>query len=132
MDSLTRNARALRRDMTAAERHLWYDFLRTHPCRFQRQKPIDRYIVDFYCPRARLVIELDGGQHYAEAGRSQDAERDAVLGAYGLRVLRFSNAEVWKDFPGVCRRIELELQRRCGALPPFRKGRWPAGPEGSS
>ena len=65
---LSANARVLRKDMTPEERHLWYDFLRLYPVRFLRQKVIDAYIVDFYCSRARLVIELDGSQHYEEKG----------------------------------------------------------------
>ena len=65
---LTTNARALRKNMTKEEKHLWYDFLKTYPVRFLRQKVIDNYIVDFYCHSARLIIELDGSQHYEGKG----------------------------------------------------------------
>ena len=61
---LTKNSKILRKNMTKEERHLWYDFLRDYPVRFLRQKVIDNYIVDFYCSKARLIIELDGSQHY--------------------------------------------------------------------
>ena len=66
------NARSLRREMTKEERHLWYDFLRTHPAKFYRQKIVGNYILDFYCHTARLAIELDGSHHYEQAGQAAD------------------------------------------------------------
>ena len=90
------NARSLRREMTDAERRLWY-FLRRHGMagfKFRRQHPIGPYIVDFYCAAARLVVEVDGGQHFEPEGRRQDDERTRYLRRCGLRVLRFSNIEV--------------------------------------
>lgn len=112
MDQLHRYARALRRDMTKEERHLWYDFLRTYPVRFLRQRPIGNYIADFYCAAAKLVIELDGSQHYEDEGRRADAERDQAFSALGLAVLRIPNSEVHGNFPGVCEQIDLEVRRR--------------------
>ncbi len=73
--NLTDNAKKLRKNMTKEERHLWYDFLRQYPVRFLRQKVIDNYIVDFYCAKAKLVIELDGGQHYEESIQRYDKIR---------------------------------------------------------
>ncbi len=98
-------AQALRTGMTPQERHLWYDFLKDLPMTVNRQKVIDRYIVDFYCAGARLVIELDGSQHYDPEGKASDKERDAWLKAQGLTVLRFSNAEIQGNFRGVCEMI---------------------------
>ena len=69
-------AKQLRKDQTPWERKLWYDFLRTCPCRFQRQKTIGPYIVDFYCAAARLAIELDGSQHYEDQGQAADRRRE--------------------------------------------------------
>ena len=77
-------AKELRKTATPQERHLWYDFLSRYPVRFQRQKTVGRYIVDFYCHRARLVVELDGSQHYEEQGIARDAERTTYLMQQGL------------------------------------------------
>ena len=108
--TLSSNAKALRRNMTKEERHLWYDFLRTLPVMVHRQKVIGAYIVDFYIASANLVIELDGSQHYDQEGRRADRERDAYLSALGLRVLRYSNADVNDNFSGVCQDILRYLQ----------------------
>ena len=102
-------ARELRKNMTRQERRLWYDFLSQHEVRFQRQKVIDNYIVDFYYSKAGLIIELDGSQHYMENGVSSDEERTRKLENYNLRVLRFSNSDVDKNFEGVCAEIEKEI-----------------------
>ena len=108
-------SRQLRKNMTRQERHLWYDFLRDYPVKVYRQRSIDRFIVDFYCSRAHLVIELDGGQHYTSEGQAYDTERSAVLQNYNLAVIRVSNADVDQNFSGVCafidRRIKEELSR---------------------
>ena len=100
-------ARMLRKNMTKEERHLWYDFLRTHPARFTRQKVLGKYVVDFYSPSAKLVIELDGSQHFMKKGQAYDEERTTYLEQYGLTVLRFANNEVMGDFQGVCEKINL-------------------------
>ena len=103
-------AQELRKNMTKEERHLWYDFLRHYPVRFTRQKIIDHYIVDFYCAKAKLVLELDGSQHYSENALEMDAVRTAVLEQYGLTVIRIPNNEVNQNFQGVCQMIDLAVQ----------------------
>jgi len=93
--------------MTKEERHLWYDFLRDYPIRFLRQKVIDNYIVDFYCHEARLIIELDGSQHYEEQNRIKDAIRTEKLEDRDLTVIRIPNNEINHNFRGVCEYIDL-------------------------
>ena len=105
-------AKELRKNATKQENHLWYDFLRKYPIRFQRQKTIDRFIVDFYCHQAKLVIELDGSQHYDAQGLAYDKERTAILESYGLKVLRFSNSDIDTNFSGVCTIIDETVQNR--------------------
>ena len=87
-------AKQLRKEMTKEERHLWYDFLRSYPVRFSRQKVLGKYITDFYSAEAKLVIELDGSQHYEDINAEKDAERTAFLESYGLTVIRIPNNEV--------------------------------------
>lgn len=108
--SLKPFAQQLRTGMTREERHLWYDFLKTLPVTVNRQKVLGRYIVDFYCAAARLVIELDGSQHYEDTERADDLERDAWLREQGLSVLRFSNADVNRRFCGVCEEIMKHIE----------------------
>ena len=96
--------------MTPHERKLWYMFLKNYPFRFQRQKTIDHFIVDFYCHKAKLVIEIDGSQHYSEEGKAYDEERTAALESYGLKVLRFSNTDIDRNFSGVCEAIDLAVK----------------------
>lgn len=105
-------AKKLRREMTKEERHLWYDFLRHHPARFTRQKVIGQYIADFYSAQAKLVVELDGSQHFATEGMMADAERTAFLEGYGLKVVRIPNNEIGRNFDGVCAFIEEEIRKR--------------------
>ena len=102
---LTANAQNLRSSMTKEERHLWYDFLKLLPVTFNRQKVIRNYIVDFYCASAKLIIELDGSQHYEESGRQKDTDRDHNLQKLGYTVLRYSNLDVNQNFRGVCEDI---------------------------
>ena len=102
---LTENARNLRKNMTKEERRLWYDFLRDYPIRFLRQKVIDNYIVDFYCHSARLIIELDGSQHYEEKSLLQDKIRTERIEKRNLTVMRIPNNEVNRNFEGVCQYI---------------------------
>ena len=96
--------------MTRAEKHLWYDFLKSHSVNFSRQKVLGHYIADFYCAEAKLVIELDGKQHYTEEGLEKDAERTAYLTSFGIKVLRFTNGQVLYKFKEVCDSIDCELQ----------------------
>ena len=103
-------ARELRRNATRQEKRLWYDFLSSYPVRFQRQKTINNFIVDFYCHKFKLVIELDGSQHYTEEGIVYDKERTDVLESLGLRVVRFSNADIDNNFNGVCLAIDEAIQ----------------------
>ena len=114
---LTPIARRLRKDMTKEERHLWYDFLRGYPIRFLRQKVVGKYVVDFYCAAANLVVELDGSQHFEDAGRVCDAARTEFLQKYGLRVLRFANNDVMRNFEGVCTAIDKAVQEGMELLP---------------
>ena len=91
--------------MTKEERHLWYDFLKSLPITFNRQKVIGNYIVDFHCSSVKLVIELDGSQHYEEKGIFSDKVRDEFLNNLGLTVLRYSNLDVNRNFRSVCEDI---------------------------
>ena len=98
--------------MTRQEKHLWYDFLQHYPLKIHKQRIIDNFIVDFYCHQARLVIELDGSQHFTAEGKRQDAARTETLEEYGLYVLRFSNKDVDENFDGVCRAIDMAIKKR--------------------
>ena len=98
-------AQKLRREMTKEERHLWYDYLKSLHVTVKRQMVIGPYIVDFYIAEAKLVIELDGSQHFEEEGIAADQERDRYLSGLGLRVLRYSNLDVNRNFRGVCEDI---------------------------
>ena len=108
---LTANARALRKNMTKEERHLWYDFLKGLPVMVHRQKVIGNYIVDFYIAGAKIVIELDGSQHYELEGKQADQLRDAYLSSVGMIVLRYSNADVNQRFQSVCEDIWSKLKK---------------------
>ena len=99
-------ARTLRKNMTKEERHLWYDFLRDYPVKFQRQKVLGNYIADFYCAKAKLVIELDGSGHYTQEGKIHDETRTQFLSGYDLKVIRILNSEVINNFTGVCKYID--------------------------
>ena len=103
--NLTANSKVLRKNMTKEERHLWYDFLKQLPITVNRQKVIGNYIVDFYCASKKIVIELDGSQHYESKGQESDKKRDEDLEALGITVLRYSNLDVNKNFRGVCEDI---------------------------
>ena len=99
--SLVKNAQILRKEMTREEKHLWYDFLKKLPLQVKRQKNIENYILDFYIPKVKLAIELDGIQHTSEEGRKQDEKRDTVLNSYGITVLRFKNSDINSNFLAV-------------------------------
>ena len=100
-------AKSLRKNMTPEEKHLWYDFLKNYPVRYQRQKTIGTYIVDFYCHKAKLVIEVDGIQHGTDENIIRDRQRTAFLERQGLEVLRFTNYDVNTDFDAVCEEIDV-------------------------
>lgn len=114
-------ARKLRREMTPWERKLWYCYLSKHAeVRFYRQKPIGSYIVDFYCPKASLVIELDGGGHYEPEQKAKDAERTNLLEREGLEIVRFCNRDIDNNFRGVCAVIDQKIYER--SLSPSLRG----------
>ena len=99
------NAKMLRKNMTKEERHLWYDFLRDLPVMVHCQKVIGKYIVDFYIAKSKIVIEVDGSQHYEASEKQRDEERDAYMRSLGITVLRYSNADINLRFPSVCQDI---------------------------
>ena len=103
------HARDLRRDPTPAERKLWFEFLSTHFEKFTRQKPLGRYVADFYCARHRLVIELDGDSHFTDAGEQYDRARTDAVAAWRIVVIRFTNSEVLQQFEAVCAKIDEAL-----------------------
>ena len=110
--NLREAARRLRREMTPQERYLWENYLRTYPARFYRQRVIERYILDFYCSKAKLGIEIDGSQHYTPTGREYDENRAEILSMRGVFVLRFSNTEIDRRFQSVCAQIDMEVRKR--------------------
>ena len=109
-------AKHLRKEMTKEERHLWYDYLRSYPVRFLRQKVLGKYIVDFYCAEAKIIVELDGSQHYEDGNIENDAQRTAFLKCYGLNVIRIPNNEVNQNFRGVCEYIDTTVKQSLSQL----------------
>ena len=109
-------AKQLRKNLTKEERHLWYDFLKNHPHRFQRQKILGKYIVDFYCAEAKLAIELDGSQHYEPQDAAKDRQRTLFLQGYDITVIRIPNNEVMQNFEGVCTYIDYVLKQSISQL----------------
>ena len=107
-------AKNLRKNMTPWERKLWYEYLRDYPIRFQRQKPIGNYIVDFYCFKAKLIIELDGSQHYNEINKTKDKIRTEKLESFELTVVHIPNNEIDENFSGVCEYIDLVVKQNLG------------------
>lgn len=103
-------AKNLRKNMTPWERRLWYEFLNSYPVRFQRQKAIENFIVDFYCAKARLVVELDGSQHYNKTETVKDTIRTEKLKEFNLTVIRVPNNEVDENFEGVCEYIDCYVK----------------------
>ena len=112
--NLVSNARALRNNMTKEEKQLWYDFLKSYPIRFSRQKVLGKYIADFYCYKAKLVIELDGSQHFEEKGLMYDEQRAEYLKQYGLTVIRVANNMVNQRFREVCEFIDNYVRNYIG------------------
>ncbi|MBE6663608.1 MAG: endonuclease domain-containing protein [Ruminococcaceae bacterium] len=111
-------AKTLRKNMTPEEKHLWYDFLKDYPIRFMRQKTLGNYIVDFYCAKAKLVLEIDGIQHYFDEEYEKDTRRTEYLEKnFGVTIVRFTNLDITNKFEGVCNRIdelvEQSLRQQC-------------------
>ncbi|MBR3933804.1 MAG: endonuclease domain-containing protein [Clostridia bacterium] len=103
-------AKELRKNMTPSEKKLWYQFLKNYDIRFQRQKPLGNYIADFYCAKARIVIELDGGGHYEENQIQKDIIRTNDLVNMNLSVLRFTNTDIQNNFNDVCALINKTVK----------------------
>ena len=103
-------AKNLRKNATLQENHLWYDFLSKYEIRFQRQKTIDNFIADFYCHKAKLVIEIDGSNHLTAQNKEKDEFRTSILEGYGLKVIRFTNRQIDKNFDLVCRYIDAVVK----------------------
>ena len=103
-------SQTLRKNMTKEEKHLWYDFLRKHKYSFQRQRPVADYVVDFYCPKLKLAIELDGSQHYSDEGLVKDKKRDAVLEKLGIFTLRIKNYDINTNFVNACKSIDEMIE----------------------
>lgn len=110
--NLVEVSRILRKNMTDQEKHLWYDYLSKYPIRWYKQRIIDNFIVDFYCSKARLVIELDGSQHYEKDAMEYDEFRTKIINLYNIDVLRFSNYDVDNNFEGVCAVIDKTVKER--------------------
>ena len=111
-----KKARELRKNQTPRERKLWYDFLRNYPVKFRRQQPIDNYILDFYCPKAKLGIELDGGGHYSDEKMRYDNNRSRVIENAGIKVIRYCNLDIDNNFYNVCESIDREVKARMNNL----------------
>ena len=109
---LTQNSQELRRNMTKEEKHLWYDFLKKLPITVNRQRKMGNYIADFYIAKCKLVIEIDGSQHYEPENRAKDKMRDDVMRERGIEVLRYTNLDIHRNFAGVCRDILKVMERR--------------------
>ncbi len=105
-------SKELRKNMTRHEKKLWYDYLSKYPIRWYKQRIIDNFVVDFFCYKAMLAIELDGIQHNTEEAMAYDAERTQTLERYGIKVLRFSNFDVDINFEMVCLEIDKTVRER--------------------
>ena len=112
-NELLDNAKKLRQNMTPQEKRLWYEFLRDYPVKIYRQRIIEDYVVDFYCYKARLVIEIDGGAHFTPDGKSYDKARNRVLSRLDLHVMRFSNSQIDTEFESVCKSIDEFIKWNC-------------------
>ncbi len=113
---LVENAKLLRNNMTKEEKHLWYDFLRGYPVKFSRQKILGKYIEDFYSAKAKIVIELDGSQHFDNENRIYDEKRTAFLEEYGLEIIRIPNGEINNNFTGICEYIDKKVKQSLSQL----------------
>ena len=120
--NLKPNSRELRTNSTKQENRLWYDFLKNMVPRFTRQRIVNNYILDFYCHKAALAIEIDGSQHYEEEAIAYDKARTEYLNGFGIEVLRFSNNDVDNNFLSVCEKIKMIVSDRLSKKPPFERG----------
>ena len=111
-DEILRRSQSLRKEMTKEERHLWCDFLKTYPVQFKRQFPIGPFFADFYCYKAKLVVELDGSQHCDPEKVKYDYRRTEYIQQQGYEVLRLSNLDVMKNFRAVCEAIDTAVKNR--------------------
>ena len=111
-------SQTLRKNMTKEEKHLWYDFLRTYPVQFYRQKIIGNYIIDFYCPSAKLAVEIDGYHHLDESKVNKDIKRTEYLSEFEITVIRFWNFEIHKSFDYVCNTIDAMVKNLTGQAEP--------------
>ena len=109
---LTTLAQTLRKGMTKEEKQLWYQYLREYPTQFRRQVTCGQYILDFYCAKAKLAVELDGSQHYEPEAEEKDALRTQYLESLGIFVLRIPNNAIWSNFEGVCEQIDSIVHER--------------------
>ncbi|MBQ6877565.1 MAG: endonuclease domain-containing protein [Oscillospiraceae bacterium] len=114
--NMIENAKFLRKNMTKEEKHLWYDYLKKCPVRFSRQKVLGRYIADFYSAEAKIVIELDGSQHFEKENRIYDEKRTEFLEQYGLKVIRIPNGEIKDNFEGICRYLDKQIEQSLSQL----------------
>ena len=114
---LTDLAQKLRREMTKEEKQLWYHFLREYPVRFRRQVTCGKYILDFYCAKAKLAVELDGSQHFEREAMNHDYYRTAYLNSIGIYVMRIPNNEIWRNLGGVCDAIDEIVDKRTAEKP---------------
>lgn len=110
--NLLQQAKELRKNMTKQERRLWYDFLAKYPVRWYRQRIISNFIVDFYCSQAKLVVEVDGSQHYEPNAIDYDDFRTGIINIYDISVFRVSNYEIDTNFEGVCEEIDRIVKER--------------------
>ena len=111
--NLTSLSQNLRKNQTKEENLLWFRFLKNYPVQFRRQYVIGEYIVDFFCHKAKLIVELDGGGHYESEQIKKDILRTEYLSSQGLKVLRFTNLDIQKNFHSVCEEIDKQVKQRC-------------------
>ncbi len=114
---LTTLAQSLRKNMTKEEKKLWYQFLKDYPVQFKRQVTCGEYILDFYCPKLKIAIELDGSYHQISTISKNDKLREDYINSVGIDVIRFSNCDIRQDFNQVCKQIDFAIQKRTTDIP---------------
>ena len=112
--NLLDKAKVLRKEMTPQEKELWYKFLKGYPVKIYKQRPIGCFIADFYCSKAKLVIEIDGSQHYTDDGKEYDDFRSEAINNLGVDVIRFANSDIDTNLEGVCYEIDKAICERLG------------------